>query len=211
MLAVEVAGLFSEGQGVEAGLIPLIEAPHADFRPTAASLDRVKRPGGASQALTAMRSMTGSTVMVGIFAGMVGQASLLDGNPILMIPIAAGLGSKAAADERKRQLAMRRSQAKVMVRKYADETSFNVAKESRDVLRRMNRDLREHFLRLADDLTATATAAHIRAREAVQATEASQKHRRSLVANLQQQLSTLDPAARPTDRTTQSAAAKSGT
>ena len=77
-----------------------------------------------------------------------------------MIPIAAGLGGKAAADERKRQLAMRRSQAKVMVRKYADETSFNVAKESRDALRRMNRDLREHFLRLADDLTATATAAH---------------------------------------------------
>jgi hypothetical protein len=74
-----------------------------------------------------------------------------------VVGIGLFLGRKALREERERQLAARRAQAKGAVRKYVDEVSFSVTKDSRDTLRRVQRQLRDHFSTQAEELHRSAT------------------------------------------------------
>jgi hypothetical protein len=75
----------------------------------------------------------------------------------LLNPISLGaavlLGGKTVRDERKRMLQRRQSDAKVAVRKHIDEVTFQVGKDSRDMLRGTQRQLRDHFSALADEVS----------------------------------------------------------
>ena len=87
-------------------------------------------------------------------------------------PIAIGIGlimgRKSLKDEKERQLNNRRIQAKNAVRKYTDEVSFVVNKDSRDTLRRVQRQLRDHYSARAEEL-------HRSSSEAVKAASAAAK------------------------------------
>ena len=84
--------------------------------------------------------------------GMMGQlAGLSLVNPLTAV-IGIGLGRRALKDERKRQLMMRRQQAKLATRRYLDELSFAVSKDSRDAIRTVQRELRDEFTARAEQL-----------------------------------------------------------
>jgi hypothetical protein len=76
------------------------------------------------------------------------------------------MGRRALKDERKRQLTIRRQQSKQAVRRFLDDISFSVTKESRDSLRRVQRDLRDEFTERAEQLQRST-------REALAAAEAA--------------------------------------
>ena len=104
--------------------------------------------GLTANALTAARGAYGGVLMFGMVGQLAGLALL---NPLTLV-VGLGLGRRAVKEERKRSLLQRQQQAKASVRKYIDGISFEVSKESRDLLRRVQRDLRDDFTSRAEQL-----------------------------------------------------------
>jgi hypothetical protein len=135
----------------------------------------VRAPGVAAQGLTLLRSSYGGLAMFGFLGGLTG---LVISAPV-MIGIGLVLGGKGVKEERARQIAQRRGQAKVSARKYLDEVSFVLSKENRDSVRRIQRELRDHFANRASELQRTTTAALAAAREANRADAAQRAARQA--------------------------------
>ncbi len=89
--------------------------------------------------------------MFGMLGRMAGLAGLAVANPATII-IGLFMGRKALRDEKERQLTVRRNQARQALRKYTDEVGFVVGKDSRDTLRRVQRQLRDHYAARAEEL-----------------------------------------------------------
>jgi hypothetical protein len=101
-------------------------------------------------------------ILVGVFHTMLGVAAVAIA-PIGLV-LAAGIGQKVIRDERRRQVAYRRQQAKNAARKYVDEVAFMVSKDCRDALRITQRALRDDFQARATALLRSAESALIAAR-----------------------------------------------
>ena len=125
-------------------------------------------------------------LMFGMLGTFVGFASVL--NP-LALGAAVFLGGKAVGDERKRIVTKRQNEAKAAVRRYVDDVTFQVSKDSRDRLRVVQRDLRDHFSGQADQLKRTLQEAVSAAERAVKATRAE---RESRVAEIAAELQALE-------------------
>jgi hypothetical protein len=109
-----------------------------------------------------MRGSYGGLLMFGMMGQVIGLTLL---NPLTAV-VGIGMGRRALKDERKRQLTIRRQQSKQAVRRFLDDVSFSVTKESRDSLRRVQRDLRDEFTERAEQLQRST-------REALAAAEAA--------------------------------------
>ena len=100
---------------------------------------------------------------------------------IALGPIAIGIGlimgRKSLKDEKDRQLNNRRIQAKNAVRKYTDEVTFVVNKDTRDTLRRVQRQLRDHYGARAKELHRSTSDALKAATSAAQRSEADRTAR----------------------------------
>ena len=98
---------------------------------------------------TGMRGGYGGMLMIGMMTSLAGLSMI---NPF---SAAAALlfGGKQVKDEKVRLLAKRRGDAKQAVRKHIDDVTFQVGKDSRDMLRMVQRTLRDHFQDLAQELT----------------------------------------------------------
>ncbi|MEV0677761.1 dynamin family protein [Actinosynnema sp. NPDC050436] len=105
--------------------------------------------GFGRRLVTGIRGGYGGTLMVGML-GTVGGLALV--NPL---SLAAGvlLGRKVVRDERRRMLERRRTDAKAAVRRFLDDVVFQLGKDSRDMLRELQRDLRDHFTGRAAELS----------------------------------------------------------
>ncbi|MFC9979025.1 dynamin family protein [Gordonia sp. NPDC127522] len=104
------------------------------------------RVGLAQKLLIGMRGSYGGVLMFGLISTMVGMALI---NPV---SVGAGLllGTKAYRDDKAAKVLERRAKAKVAVRAFTDDVSFQVGKESRDRLRVIQRVLRDHFTSVAE-------------------------------------------------------------
>jgi hypothetical protein len=111
--------------------------------------------------------------MFGMFSTVAGLAML---NPF---SVGAGmlLGGRTLRDERKRLLTKRQAEAKVAVRRYTDDVIFHVGKDSRDLLRRLQRQLRDHFTDVAAELE-TSLAESMRTAETAARADAAQRDQR---------------------------------
>lgn len=147
-LASRVAEHFGDGSQV----LPRIDVGGAS---TLGRIGEAERPpmeafGIGQKALVAMRGSYGGVLMFGMLGHLLVD-TLLVINPF-SVGMGVVLGAKTIKDERKRQLAARQSQAKNAVRRYIDEASFQIGKDSRDMLRRIQRTLRDHFAAQAEEL-----------------------------------------------------------
>jgi len=97
--------------------------------------------------------------------------------PFAAAGAAVMLGRKAVKDDKKRALQRRQSDAKIAARKHIDEVSFQVGKDSRDMLRRTQRALRDHFTRVAEELHTSLTGSVVAAQGALRSTEAERTTR----------------------------------
>ncbi|WP_433191691.1 dynamin family protein [Nocardia sp. CA-107356] len=116
----------------------------------------------AEKGFTAVRGGYSGAMIIGMGATMLGMAMM---NPITL---GAGvvLGVKAYQQDRAGRMARRRSEAQVTLRKYIDDVSFQVHKLSRDRLRIVQRELRDHFKESADQALASLQSSTKAAQEA---------------------------------------------
>jgi hypothetical protein len=126
---------------------------------------------------TGVRGGYMGVIMVSMFGGMAGLAL----GPLL--PLAAGLmlGRKSVRDEKERQLTIRRQQAKNAFRKYVDEAQFVVGKDSRDRLRMIQRQLRDHYSARAEEFLRSLSETQRAAQAALQGDQTTREQRKRAV------------------------------
>ena len=147
---------------------------------TEVDLDKV---GVGSKGLTALRGGYGGFLMASFMLPLIGLGAIAIPAGVLG---AALLGRKSIKDERERALAKRRADAKNAVRRYCDEVSFQVSKDSRDTLRMIQRQLRDQYAARAEELNKSTTEALKSATEAAKVAEADRsKQLRDVTAELE--------------------------
>ncbi len=183
-LSQEVAEHFDDG---EAAL--QIQLDPNGVLSTAASIDpRTEieqiKVGAGAKAMTAMRGSYGGLLMFGMVAQMAGMAML---NPATAV-IGAMMGRKAVKDEKERQLAVQRQQAKITARQFIDDAGFEVAKEMKDAMRKLHRQLRDHYQDRAEELNRSIATALATAKDAL---NTSQRKRESRLRDVEAELGRL--------------------
>lgn len=184
-LAGQVAEHFAEGADV--GMPKL----RFDDEGIAGKVDQLVKPeveqlGRGAQLLKGMQGGYGGMLMFGMLGTLAG------------LPIFAGapagvlLGIKAVRDEKKRMLTKRRNDAKSGVRKHIDEVTFQVGKDSTDMLRRTQRQLRDHFSALAEEMS-TSIAASVQSAQSALKTNTSGREKR--IKDLKAELARIDGVA----------------
>jgi replication fork clamp-binding protein CrfC len=185
-LAQEVARTF-----VEAGL-EAIEMPQIDAREMGAGLGELKslakleaKPIKAGhKVVTGMRGSYGGVLMFGMLTSFAGLGMF---NPL---SLGAGLllGRKTYKDDMENRMMRVRNEAKMNMRRFVDDVSFVVNKESRDRLKGIQRQLRDHYRGIANQTTRSLN-------ESLQATIASaqleENERVTRIRELERQLNIL--------------------
>jgi molybdopterin converting factor small subunit len=132
----------------------------------------LKKMRAVKQALVALKSAYGGAMMFTLVGSMVG---------IVLGPIGVGiglvLGHRGLREEKKRQVQKRRAEAKTAVRRYCDKITFVASKDSRDTLRRVQRELRDHYTALAEELNRSNAQALTAATEAAKRTQTGREQR----------------------------------
>jgi gas vesicle protein len=132
-------------------------------------LDKMKV---GKQAMVALKAAYGGAIMFVMLGVMTG---------FTLGPIALGIGvvmgRKGLKEEKQRQTKQRQAQAKNSVRRYCDEVSFVMGKDSRDTLRRIQRELRDHYTGLAEELNRSNAEALRAASEATDRTQSDRTRR----------------------------------
>jgi replication fork clamp-binding protein CrfC len=185
-LAQEVARTFEEA-GVDA-----VETPHVDAREMGASFGEFKsvarleaKPIKAGhKVVTGMRGSYGGVLMFGMLTSFAGLGMF---NPL---SLGAGLilGRKAYKEDMENRMLRVRNEAKTNVRRFVDDVAFVVGKESRDRLKGVQRQLRDHYREIANQANRSLS-------ESLQATLAAAKleenERGARVKELERQLNIL--------------------
>lgn len=124
------------------------------------------------KAFTVVRGGYIGTLMFGFIGSMVGLA-------LGPLPIAVGLfmGRKQLKDEKERLLGNRRLQARNTVRKYTDEVTFVVTKDSRDTLRMVQRQLRNFYQSRAEELQKSTSDTLAAAQQAARSDQSTREKR----------------------------------
>jgi len=172
-ISARVSEMFST-DGREIAVQLEVPDPGALLKAVEASAEvELQQGDGLSTGMNTLRSSYGGALMFGMFGQMVGLALI---NPIGVV---AGLifGGKAYRDEKNRALAQRRAQAKNAHRKYTDELAFEVGKDVRDTIRRIQRQLRDQFTARADELHRSTNEALHKAQHAIEIDAAARTKR----------------------------------
>jgi dynamin family protein len=167
-LARRVAELFAEDGQVALPQLPVATAGPA---PRVAALERpdIQRMSFGEKALSGLRGGYGGGLMFFMPLSLI--PGLAIAAPFAAIGGALLLGTKQVRDEKKRALQRRKGEAKMLVRKHIDEVQFQVGKDSRDLLRRTHRTLRDHFTTLAEEMQTSMAESVAAAQSAVKATQ----------------------------------------
>jgi replication fork clamp-binding protein CrfC len=186
VLAEEVGRTFTEA-GLDA-----VQMPKIDAHEMGASLGEVKslarleaKPVGRARKVTmGMQGSYGGVLMFGMMTSLAGLGMF---NPL---SIGAGLlmGRTAFRENMDNRMLRVRNEAKMNARRFIDDVSFLVNKESRDRLKGIQRQLRDHYRGIANQTTRSLN-------ESLQATIASaqleENERNNRVRELERQLNIL--------------------
>ncbi|KAA0236801.1 hypothetical protein EDM76_07615 [bacterium] len=134
----------------------------------------------AGMGLSGLRGAQGGLILLGMMSGLAGIV-LSTG---LLLGVAALFGGKQILDERKRQVTVRRQEARTAIRQFMDEAEFEVSKAMRDLSREQNRRLRDHYQeRIAERMRTCTEAVATMER----ATKESDTARNTRIKELQEQ------------------------
>ncbi len=182
-LGGQVAEHFSGDQD----LLPKIRATSEDPLAQVHAMElRAGEPFGLGQkALSGLRGGYVGVLMFGMLGTIVGLSLL---NPF---SIGAGLllGAKGLTDDRRRIYAKRQAEAKAAIRRYSDDVIFQAGKESRELLRRVQRDLRDFYIDRAEETNRSLKESLSKAEQSVRASKEEQRRR---LAEIPQELARLE-------------------
>jgi len=185
-LAQEVGRTF-----VEAGL-EAVKMPQIDARDMGAGFGELKSLARLEakpiktghKVITGMRGSYGGVLMFGMLTSFAGLGMF---NPL---SLGAGLllGRKAYKEDMENRMLRVRNEAKMNMRKFVDDVSFVVGKESRDRLKGIQRQIRDHYRGIANQTTRSLN-------ESLQATlnaaRMEETERNNRIAELKRQLNIL--------------------
>jgi len=185
-LAQEVARNFME-VGIDA-----VEMPHIDAREMGAGLGEMKsisrleaKPLRAGdKVVSGMRGSFGGVMMFGMLTTFAGLGMF---NP-LSLGAGALLGRKAYKDDMDNRMMRVRNDAKNNMRRFVDDVSFVVTKESRDRLKGVQRQLRDHYRGIANQATRSLNES---LQAALAAAKLEENERATRVKELERQLNIL--------------------
>ncbi len=164
---------FREASGDSMGLLaiynptPLLN--QSELEPSV----KLERMTLRKQTMVALKGSYSGILMFTMLPSLIGLTGLAP----IAIPIGLLMGRSTMKDEKRRQLAQRQSQAKNAIRRYCDEVQFVMGKDSRDTLRRIQRQLRDHYTARAEELNRTTAEALTSAGEAVKRTQGQRETR----------------------------------
>jgi uncharacterized membrane-anchored protein YhcB (DUF1043 family) len=138
---------------------------------------KLERMTVGKQTLVALRNSYSGILMF----TMIGGLANISLGPI-GVAIGLVMGHKGLRDEKHRQLEQRRGQARNAVRRYCDEVHFAIGKDSRDTLRRVQRQLRDHYSARAEELNRSTAEALRTATETARRTQSQREQRLKDVA-----------------------------
>ena len=186
VLAQEVARTF-----VEAGL-EAIQMPQLDAREMGAGFGELKSLGrleakpikAGHKVVTGMRGSYGGVLMFGMLTSFAGLGMF---NPL---SLGAGLllGRKTYKDDMENRMMRVRSEAKMNMRKFIDDVSFVVNKESRDRLKAIQRQLRDHYRGIANQTTRSLNES---LQAAIASAQMEENERNTRIRELERQLNIL--------------------
>ena len=127
-----------------------------------------------SQLLTGLKGGQQGMMMFGMVSSLALGAML---NPISGAA-AVLFAAKGVKDEKKRLVEKRRAEVKQAMRKHVEDVTFQVGKDSRDMLRGVQRTLRDHFTDVAQEMATSMTESVQSAQEAVQSAQGGGGDRR---------------------------------
>jgi replication fork clamp-binding protein CrfC len=186
-LAADVGRTFTEA-GLDA-----VQMPDVSARDMGAGFGELKslakleaKPiGKGHKVITGMRGSYGGVLMFGMLTSFAGLGMF---NPL---SLGAGLvlGRKAYKEDMENRMTRVRNEAKMNTRRFVDDVSFVVNKESRDRLRNIQRQLRDHYRGIANQTTRSLN-------ESLQATlmaaQLEEHERNTRVQELSRQLNILN-------------------
>jgi hypothetical protein len=132
---------------------------------------RIERFKVSQKMFTGLRGSYGGLLMFGLVTSLAGLQLI---NPI-SVGAGAAFATKTIRDEGDARLKRRQAIAKSAAQRYVDDVFLRFSKECRDIVRSVQRQLRDHFAARTDQLVDDIS----RAREAMQ-TGAAQRDRRTL-------------------------------
>lgn len=129
--------------------------------------------------LTGLRGAQGGIMMLGLGGTFLPSAAavFMMSNPVLLT-VGAAFGGMQLFDERKRRLQARRQAARTQMRQFVDDVQFAVGNELNNLLRTVQRSLRDEFTELVTELHRTWTDAAKRAEESRRASADERDRRR---------------------------------
>ncbi|MBI4939848.1 MAG: dynamin family protein [Actinobacteria bacterium] len=172
-VSAQVGEHFREVSGDDLGLLavynptPLLS--RTEFNPDI----KLERMTARKQTMVALKGSYSGILMFTMLPSLLGVTGLAP----IAIPIGLLMGRAGLRDEKRRQLTQRQAQAKNAVRRYCDEIQFVMGKDSRDTLRRIQRQLRDHYTARADELNRSTSQALQSATESVKRTQADRDRR----------------------------------
>ena len=178
--SVELSALVAEHFREAAGDVLRSVAVHdpsprlaaADAASAATSGLALEKMSAKKQAMVALKGSYSGILMFTLLGGMLGMSLT-----VLAVPIGLMMGRAGLREEKRRQLVQRQVQAKNAVRKYCDEVSFVMSKDSRDTLRRIQRQLRDHYSDRAAELQRSTAQALGAANQAAKSSESGRTSR----------------------------------
>jgi replication fork clamp-binding protein CrfC len=186
VLAEEVAHTF-----VEAGL-DAVKMPEVSAREMGAGLGQLKslaklesKPiGKGHKAITSMRGSYGGVLMFGMLTSVAGLGMF---NPL---SLGAGLllGRKAYKEDMENRMLRVRNEARTNLRRFIDDVSFVVGKESRDRLKAIQRQLRDHYRGIANQTTRSLNES---LQSTIAAARLAENERNTRIRELERQLNIL--------------------
>ena len=161
-LAAQVAAQFDAN---DIALPELVEGDDGEALELVARLERVEveRVSRTQKVIVALRGSYGGVLMFGMVTAIALGMSLV--NPI-SVGVGVILGGRAYREDKANRVRRRQAEAKIAVKRHLDEVAFQVSKDSKDRLRRLQRVLRDHFTTRADELVRSLDESIRSAREA---------------------------------------------
>jgi replication fork clamp-binding protein CrfC len=201
-LADDVARSFMEA-GLGAVALPELSARDmgADFGQLKSLARLETKPAGKGhKVITGMRGSYGGMVMFGMLSSAVAGLGMF--NPL---SVGAGLllGRHAYREDKENRLLRARNEAKTNVRRFVDDVSFVVGKESRDRLKMIQRQLRDHYRGIANQATRSLNESLQASIAAARMEEAERDNR---IRELERQLDILNQVTANLDKLTPQAA-----
>lgn len=193
LLAADVAASFNLAAGTVSSAAEAA-VTNAVSRVPIATAANLEAPGGRLATMV----IAGRTAMLlpMMLVSVLGPVMMVVVAP-LAAALAGGIGQKIIRDERRRQVAYRRQQAKAAARRYIDDVAFLVSKDARDALRATQRALRDDFAARAASLQRSSEAVVETVQNAAALSAAERRDRLAAVTARTVSVANLRGAARP--------------